>query len=695
VIPGFQLVPIGTEQWVTDMANALQAKGYNATIAFPDWNSTFLSPNPSDSATAANNLYQQIVQTIAGLNLQPDDVIDLHIIAHSRGSEVTSFVLPQVLSSMVPQLAHANIEVTLCDPHPANLNNGINASWAPGFTNEGLLEEYLSYENTIQVPTVTIPTGVNQVEDFFETTPYTELSGDEGDRFNLQGLNPSQINSAIPVLSDEITGPGIGHTETHDFYMTNVIPTLFTDHPFNGYHAFVPRVATTSNLVWDGTANPRSFTLTVSGRSSGNVPPANTAALFIDGTPTPLTGTVADIEPLMQGTVTLTVPWTTVLRFEITDPGDHTLTAVYMGDPTFAPSLSQGVVVEWKLATHLAIHASPISGSGLLQGTASGSAFNVTVTALDANNQLAPVYGGTIHVTSTDPTASFVDAATGQPLIGNAYTFTTADDGTHVFRVDLHSVGAQSLSVADTADDSGVASDIASIQVLANLMPANLFDVAQLIAHSQEHYIDFVSSLYTTYLRRIPDVAGLSGWTNALLLREFGDDQATALFLTSPEYINRHGGFVVQTPSGLAPGRDWIVGLYADVLGRTPSDTEVQAWQSTLAAGLTPINVSLTFVSGIERERQNVLAAYQTFLGRQPSESEVDAYINALETNGNPQFTIEDLRGDFVGSPEYFFAITKGDSDPATWVRSAYMDLLGRPASDHEVNDIWVPILER
>jgi hypothetical protein len=75
-----------------------------------------------------------------------------------------------------------------------------------------------------------------------------------------------------------------------------------------------------------------------------------------------------------------------------------------------------------------------------------------------------------------------------------------------------------------------------------------------------------------------------------------------------------------------------------------------------------------------------------------PSQQEINNYFSALRAGS---LTIEDLRGDFVGSSEYFFLMTKGDADDATWVRSAYLDILGRAATDHEVNDIWVPILEQ
>ncbi len=70
-----------------------------------------------------------------------------------------------------------------------------------------------------------------------------------------------------------------------------------------------------------------------------------------------------------------------------------------------------------------------------------GTAFSVTVTALDAAENPAPGYRGTIHFTSSD----------GRATLPAAYTFTAADNGVHTFGngVTLVTAGSQTLSVAD------------------------------------------------------------------------------------------------------------------------------------------------------------------------------------------------------------------------------------------------------
>ena len=49
----------------------------------------------------------------------------------------------------------------------------------------------------------------------------------------------------------------------------------------------------------------------------------------------------------------------------------------------------------------------------------------ITVTALDSSNNMGATYTGTVHFTSTDPTA----------ILPADYTFTAADAGTHTFNV--------------------------------------------------------------------------------------------------------------------------------------------------------------------------------------------------------------------------------------------------------------------
>jgi hypothetical protein len=73
-------------------------------------------------------------------------------------------------------------------------------------------------------------------------------------------------------------------------------------------------------------------------------------------------------------------------------------------------------------------------------GTTAGTAFNLTVQAADAFGNVVPGYAGTVGLTSSD----------GQALLPAAYPFTSADRGSHIFRVTLKTAGGQTLTAGDT-----------------------------------------------------------------------------------------------------------------------------------------------------------------------------------------------------------------------------------------------------
>jgi hypothetical protein len=91
-------------------------------------------------------------------------------------------------------------------------------------------------------------------------------------------------------------------------------------------------------------------------------------------------------------------------------------------------------------ATHFAV-TTPVSSA------TAGDSLDVTVTALDANNNPVPGYTGTVHFTSADPYGAMLPAD---------YTFTADDNGTHIFPAGaaLYTAGTWDVTATDTA--SGV-----------------------------------------------------------------------------------------------------------------------------------------------------------------------------------------------------------------------------------------------
>jgi VCBS repeat-containing protein len=216
-----------------------------------------------------------------------------------------------------------------------------------------------------------------------------------------------------------------------------------------------------------------------------------------------------------------------------------------------------------------------------------------------------------------------------------------------------------------------------SVQEVANalgvLTPGNLTAAAGQITHALDHYRQFVTNGYQQYLGRPPDAAGLAGWVSKMQAG-LTDEQLEAQFIGSAEYIAAHGG----------AGAGWVQGLYHDILGRTPAQSEVDFWVSQLQSGVAPQTVALGFAASREREGNRVRADYQTFLGRTAAPSEVAFWVNRFAQG----LTNEDLGAGFLGSIEYFNALAKGKSDKADWVLSAVFDELGRTATTVEFTSL-------
>jgi hypothetical protein len=101
--------------------------------------------------------------------------------------------------------------------------------------------------------------------------------------------------------------------------------------------------------------------------------------------------------------------------------------------------------------------ASTLRVTGPYTATA-GAAFYVTVTALDAYNNTATGYLGSVHLTSSDS----------QATLPADYTFTTSDSGAHAFSVTLPTAASQSVTTTDSAN--GLSGTSAGISVGAATM---------------------------------------------------------------------------------------------------------------------------------------------------------------------------------------------------------------------------------
>jgi probable HAF family extracellular repeat protein len=225
----FEIIPDG---WVKPMADSLQATGYDGVvIPFARWHSG--KKDPTKIVAAGDKLAALVMDQVDGLaGLKPNDVIDVHLIGHSRGSVVISEAMTELLADdPLAQLQHGYFKMTLLDPHPANSKYGLNADFDPGTLGSLFQKKYVKFQDAVHDPDVVVPARVNKVEILWEQTPVSELSGYEG-YINLWGLDPSFIQfqgSQTAVDKLDLTGKPwgnshVGHTEVHDWYQKYYIP---------------------------------------------------------------------------------------------------------------------------------------------------------------------------------------------------------------------------------------------------------------------------------------------------------------------------------------------------------------------------------------------------------------------------------------------------------------------------------------
>jgi hypothetical protein len=137
---------------------------------------------------------------------------------------------------------------------------------------------------------------------------------------------------------------------------------------------------------------------------------------------------------------------------------------------------------------------------------------------------------------------------------------------------------------------------------------------------SLEHRGLQVDQFYTTYLHRPAEAAGRTYWVNQLMAG-MSEAQVANGFLTSDEYTQSHPSTV-----------DYLFGLYADVLGRSPDANGLDAWLSAVQGGLSRAAVANGFLSSQEAELEQVNQDYANYLGRSGEAAGVAFWLGALES---------------------------------------------------------------
>lgn len=135
-------------------------------------------------------------------------------------------------------------------------------------------------------------------------------------------------------------------------------------------------------------------------------------------------------------------------------PGDYAFTAGDAGSHSFSVTLNTTGVQTVTAQDTVKPSLIAASGTNVTPGSAaritvtapasagSGQAFSATVTAYDAESNVATGYAGTVHFTSSDP----------QATLPADYTFVGGDNGAHMFSVTMVTSGEQTLTATDAGN---------------------------------------------------------------------------------------------------------------------------------------------------------------------------------------------------------------------------------------------------
>ncbi len=259
--------------------------------------------------------------------------------------------------------------------------------------------------------------------------------------------------------------PAVGPTGTI-YYIEATMGSpnqVMSVNPANGARAAVTtsQLNAPTGMAWDPATSL--LAVSVAGTSNANsgiisVNPSNGAELFMTGDS--ISGEGASIDT--PESATATSPGVIYYYELVASPTANNVIQVIgsnrsvlsgsdgsVGSGTAFVAIT-GVAAVPDVATHFSVSA-PGSATA-------GGAITVTVTALDANNNVATGYMGTVHFASSDPVAFLPSNST---LTG----------GTGMFSVTLNTSGPQTITVSDTVTPSmsGISGSIATTTTSTNL----------------------------------------------------------------------------------------------------------------------------------------------------------------------------------------------------------------------------------
>ena len=158
-----------------------------------------------------------------------------------------------------------------------------------------------------------------------------------------------------------------------------------------------------------------------------------------------------------------------------------------------------------------------------------------------------------------------------------------------------------------------------------------------------------------------------------------------------------YGAFIKGTESLVGVGEDvpvdqgcnerYVTNVYQDLFNRAPDPQGLASWTAALNAGSPRIQVANSITYSNEFRSQLITGVYDAFLGRAPDAKGLADWLAAMQSG----VTISQMESGFIASDEYYAA---AGSPAAGWVQALYGDVLGRGASQAEV-DGWIAVLNK
>jgi hypothetical protein len=398
------------------------------------------------------------------------------------------------------------------------------------------------------------------------------------------------------------------------------------------------RIVGASNFVVTGfpsttSGAPGSFTITVKDTAGNTV--------------TGYTGTVhftsSDALAVLPLDYTFTAADAGTHRFQATlrTPGIQSLSATDSSWDVLRGTQS-GITVNEAVVSRLTID-SPLSG-------AAGSAFTISVTALDQSGDIVPSYAGTVHFTSSDHSA----------VLPADYTFTQRDAGTHAFEVILKTAGNESVTATDTTQAALTASFTMTVDAAA----ASTLEITGLTspviagtsstvtvtardrygnrAHDYTGSIRFMStdpaaSLPANYTFDSED-AGVHTFSNGVILRTAGTQSLTVVDTVNGSITGIQSGITVNP----AAAASFLVAGFASPVTAGKTETFTVTARDAYGNTATSYNGIVHFSSS---DPQASLPADYTFTD---ADAGVHTFSATLKTAGTQSLTATDSNTDSI-----------------------------------------------